>query len=81
MWPWARQSGRHSFCPLQAKSGQDLLRVLRHKFGSADDDDLEIDPDAFSWDRLSQAVKRFFFTAPGAQQNSRVCAACTWLTC
>ena len=52
--------------PLQAKSGQDLLRALRHKFGSADNDDLENDPDAFSWDRLSQAVKGFFFTAPGA---------------
>lgn len=65
---------------LQAKSGQDLLRALRHKFGSAGSDDLENDPDAFSWDRLSRAVKDFFFTAPGAQQDSRVCAASTWLT-
>ena len=65
----ARQSDKHLACPLQAKSGQDLLRALRHKFGSADNDDLENDPDAFSWDRLSQAVKGFFFTAPGAQQG------------
>ena len=66
-------------CPLQAKSGQDLLRALRHKFGSADDDDLENDPDAFSWDRLSQAVKGFFFTAPGAHQGRSVHMTDLWM--